>query len=70
MAAALALGHEAIGMEIDPRDFKLAQKAIPQLAALYPAMKGEKIDWFDTSAHHEEFTEQLALLEPTGRYRV
>jgi len=41
MAAAEAIGYESIGIELDPHYFALAQKAVPQLAALYPKFKGE-----------------------------
>jgi hypothetical protein len=41
MAAAEAVGFESMGIEIDADYFALAKKAVPQLAALYPAFKGE-----------------------------
>jgi site-specific DNA-methyltransferase (adenine-specific) len=34
IAAAVAVGYDSIGIEQDPRYFKLAQKAIPALARL------------------------------------
>ena len=34
IAAAVAVGYESIGLEIDPVFFKMAQKAIPRLASL------------------------------------
>jgi site-specific DNA-methyltransferase (adenine-specific) len=34
IAAALAVGYESIGIEIDPAFFKIAERAIPQLAKL------------------------------------
>jgi site-specific DNA-methyltransferase (adenine-specific) len=34
IAAAVALGYESIGIELDPHFFKMAEKAIPKLAAL------------------------------------
>jgi hypothetical protein len=41
LAAAEAVGYESVGIEIDAHYFALAKKAVPQLAALYPAFKGE-----------------------------
>ena len=34
IAAAIAVGYEAIGVELDPRYYALAEQAIPRLAAL------------------------------------
>jgi site-specific DNA-methyltransferase (adenine-specific) len=34
IAAALAVGYDSIGIEIDPEFFKIAEKAIPKLAAI------------------------------------
>lgn len=67
IAAAVALGQEAIGVEIDRDYFELAQKAIPELSALYPTMKGDKIDFLETIEQQEEFTEQLAFFETPDR---
>ena len=41
LAAAQAVGYQAIGIEIDAHYFALAQKAVPRLAALYPTFRGE-----------------------------
>jgi site-specific DNA-methyltransferase (adenine-specific) len=49
IAAAVAVGYESIGIELDPQFFKMAEKAIPKLAALQAvplAREGRK-----TSAH-------------------
>ena len=40
IAAAAAVGYQAIGLELDADYFALAQKCVPQLAALYPHFKG------------------------------
>jgi len=32
IAAALAVGYDSIGIEIDPAFFKIAERAIPELA--------------------------------------
>jgi site-specific DNA-methyltransferase (adenine-specific) len=34
IAAAMAVGYDSIGIEIDPAFFKISQQAIPQLAGL------------------------------------
>ena len=44
IAAAEAAGYAAAGLELDTEYFKLAEKAIPRLAALYPEFKGQAID--------------------------
>lgn len=36
LAAAEHIGYKSVGCEIDDEFFKTAQKAIPQLASLYP----------------------------------
>jgi DNA modification methylase len=69
IAAALSLGHESIGIEIDPHYFKIANDAIPKLASLYPKMKGDVLDPYVTNGYKEEFEEQLQLLEDHDKYR-
>jgi len=34
IAAAVAVGYESVGLEIDPRYFKIAERAIPRLAKI------------------------------------
>jgi site-specific DNA-methyltransferase (adenine-specific) len=34
VAAAVAVGYESIGLELDPRFFEIAERAIPKLAKL------------------------------------
>lgn len=70
IAAALALGCEAIGIEIDPEFYSMAQKAIPVLAELYPNLAGENIEIPDSNCSCEEFQEQMVLFEPRARYRA
>jgi site-specific DNA-methyltransferase (adenine-specific) len=36
IAAAAAVGYQSLGIEIDAQYFALAERAVPQLAALYP----------------------------------
>ena len=70
IAAALAIGYEAIGIEIDSTYFALAERAIDPLSALYPGMNGSTIDCFETTGTSVEYKEQLMLLEARGRYSV
>lgn len=43
IAAAEAIGYEAIGVELDETYFEQAKRSIPRLAALYPDFKGEDL---------------------------
>src|SRR3989442_13972702 len=43
IAAAEAVGYNATGLELDAEYFRLAQKSIPRLAALYLHFKGHEI---------------------------
>lgn len=44
IAAADAVGYDAIGLELDAEYFQLAQKSVPRLAALYPYFEGQEIE--------------------------
>jgi len=70
IAAAVALEHQAIGIEIDPDYYQMAVQSIPKLAALYPGMNGEDFFAYEANGHQEEYEEQLQLLEPKGHYRA
>jgi len=70
IAAASCLGYDGIGIEIDPKFYSLAEKAIPQLASLYPSMIGETIECPEVNGAQSEYQEQLLLLESCERYRV
>ena len=62
IAAAEAIGYESKGLELDPEYFRLAGKAIPRLAALYPHFHGEEIE-VELNGHIEkEQDAQMALL--------
>ncbi len=63
LAAATNLGVDTIGMEIDPTFFAIAERAIPLLAALYPGMNGENMEWQETDERHTNCQEQMSLLE-------
>ena len=43
IAAAEAIGYDALGIELDAEYFRMAEKSIPELAALYPDFNGEEI---------------------------
>lgn len=63
IAAAKAVGYEATGLEIDTEYFRLAERAIPRLAALYPEFKGQAIDVeLNGSVERDEPQDQLALV--------
>src|SRR3990172_6059830 len=49
IAAAQAIGYEAIGVEIDKKYFEATKKAIPQLAKLYPEFQGDSLDQEETA---------------------
>ena len=38
------LGHHSLGIELDADCFRLAQKAIPRLATLYPDFTGSELE--------------------------
>jgi hypothetical protein len=44
VAAAEAVGYDATGVELDAEYFRLAERAIPRLAALYPDFKGSQFE--------------------------
>jgi DNA modification methylase len=44
LAAAAAVGYDAVGLELDAEYFRLAQESIPRLAALYPHFRGEELE--------------------------
>lgn len=44
IAAAEAVGYASTGLELDLEYFRLAERAIPRLAALYPQFKGQEIE--------------------------
>jgi site-specific DNA-methyltransferase (adenine-specific) len=72
IAAAEAIGYRSVGIEIDKDYFRLAERAIPKLAALYLAFEGDKLE-FDSSDYPQEAVEEsqltMALAESPVRYR-
>jgi len=73
IAAAEAVGYRSIGVEIDQAYFRLAEAAIPKLAALYPAFVGDRLE-FDRTDYTAETVEEaqltMALAESTLPYRA
>ena len=43
IAAAEAVGYDSVGVELDNEYFKLAERSIPRLAALYPDFTGQEL---------------------------
>src|SRR2546428_3071049 len=73
IAAAEAVGYSATGLELDTEYFRLAERAIPRLAALYPEFKGQAIDVeLNGSVDRAEPQNQLAfvLAETPSVYRA
>jgi site-specific DNA-methyltransferase (adenine-specific) len=70
IAAASSIGIEAVGIEIDPIFYSLAERAIPELASLYPGMMGDTLDHPEINGAHQEYQEQLMLMEARSPYRI
>jgi site-specific DNA-methyltransferase (adenine-specific) len=71
IAAAEAVGYTATGLELDTEYFRLAEKAIPRLAALYPHFKGQEIEVELNGNVEQDQTEDqltLALAEDPQKY--
>jgi site-specific DNA-methyltransferase (adenine-specific) len=66
IAAALAVKAEAVGIEIDPAFFALAEKAVPRLVALYPGFAGETLDFPEIRGAQHRASEQLLLFDRRG----
>jgi hypothetical protein len=73
IAAAEAVGYRSTGIEIDKDYFRLAEASVPKLAALYPTIEGDQLE-FDSSDYPQEAVEKgqltMALAEEPARYRV
>ena len=71
IAAAKSVGYSSVGLEIDAAYFRLAENAIPRLAALYPRFTGQEIEVELNGKTEPESPEaQLALVlaEAAPRY--
>lgn len=73
IAAAEAVGYDSVGIELDNEYFKLAERSIPRLAALYPDFVGQELQMNgEYGAIEREDGQQLAMVlaEKTGTYRT
>jgi site-specific DNA-methyltransferase (adenine-specific) len=73
LAAAQVVGYDSLGIELDGDYFRLAGKAIPRLAALYPEFTGSELEMdagYAPAPHEDEKQMGLALAETTVPYRV
>ena len=73
IAAAEAVGYDSIGVELDKAYFKLAEEAVPRLAAFYPTFKGERIELNADLTHVIDAPENqmaLTLAEESVSYGV
>ena len=73
IAAAEAVGYDSVGVEIDDEYFKLAERSIPRLAALYPDFTGQELQMNGNYGSMErEDKQQLAMVlaEKKAAYRT
>lgn len=73
IAAAEAIGYDAIGLELDDTYFHQAENCIPRLAALYPNMIGDELAINGSSpALEPEDARQMSLMlaEEAGPFRA
>ncbi|MDR1708470.1 MAG: site-specific DNA-methyltransferase [Candidatus Accumulibacter sp.] len=61
VAAALSVGYDGIGIEMDEHFHALAKEAVVRLARLYPQMTGETLDFTESTAPMADNREQLIL---------
>jgi hypothetical protein len=63
IAAAEAIGYDSAGVELDDEYFKLAERSIPRLAALYPDFTGQELQMNGEHGSIErEDKQQLAMV--------
>jgi DNA methylase len=63
IAAAEAVGYDSIGVELDDEYFRLAERSIPRLAALYPDFVGEELQMNgDYGSVEREDGQQLSMV--------
>ena len=73
LAAAEAVGYHSIGVELDAEYFRLAERAIPQLAALYPEFVGASLTMdgrFETPEPVDKRQFDLVLADDVVPYRA
>ena len=63
IAAAEAVGYDSVGVELDEEYFKLAERSIPRLKALYPDFTGQELQMNgDYGSIEREEKQQLAMV--------
>ena len=73
IAAAAAMGYDAIGVELDQQYFHLAERAIPRLAELYPDFTGQTLllnGDYGSGPLENDAQMPLVLSETHTRYRT
>jgi hypothetical protein len=73
IAAAQVVGYDALGVELDADYFRLAGKAIPRLAALYPDFTGSELEigaGYCPAPKEDEKQSSMALAEPAAPWSV
>ena len=73
IAAASAVGYDAIGVELDEQYFRLAERAIPRLAELYPDFTGQTLllnGDYGPAPLENDAQMPLVLSETPTRYRT
>ena len=73
IAAAEAVGYDSIGVELDEEYFKLAERSIPRLAALYPDFTGQELQMngdYDSAERKGEQQLAMILADKTVSYKV
>ena len=71
IAAAKAVGYDSLGVELDTDYFRLADKAIPRLASLYPNFTGSELDMdagWRPAPKEDEKQLSMTLEEPDAPY--
>jgi hypothetical protein len=69
LAAAEAVGYDSIGVEIDGAYYRLAERAVPELAALYRRFRGETLEFeadYGPNDRRDEAQLSFALREVPG----
>ena len=71
IAAAQAVGYDSLGVELDADYFRLAGKAIPRLASLYPDFTGSDLEMdaaWRPAPKEDEKQLSMTLAEPAAPY--
>jgi site-specific DNA-methyltransferase (adenine-specific) len=73
IAAAEAVGYNAVGVELDKEYYKLAERSIPRLAALYPDFIGQELQMngdYGTAAPESEQQLSMILADKPVSYKA